>query len=134
MPFRTNVGSAVLIALLASCGSNTTGPIVQQPPGGGGSTGSTVDVSIRDFTFSPASVTVKVGSTVRWTNNGPSAHTTTSDMGVWDSGTLTPSGGGGMTGATFQMTFNSVGMFPYHCSIHPPSVYPGFTGTITVTQ
>jgi plastocyanin len=73
-------------------------------------------------------VTVKMGSTVRWTNNGPSAHTTTSDMGAWDSGVLSPNAG------TFEMTFSTTGTFPYHCSIHPPSVYPGFVGTVTVTQ
>src|SRR5262249_19652599 len=89
--------NALLVTALVSCSSNTTGPVVQQPPGGGGSTGSVVDVSIRDFTFTPASVTVKMGSTVRWTNNGPSAHTTTSDMGVWDSGVLSPNAG------TFEM-------------------------------
>jgi plastocyanin len=73
-------------------------------------------------------VTVKLGTTVRWTNNGPSAHTTTSDMGVCDSPVLSPNAG------TFEMTFSTTGTFPYHCSIHPPSVYPGFVGTITVTQ
>lgn len=120
--------NALLVTALVSCSSNTTGPVVQQPTGGGGSSGSVVDVSIRDFTFTPASVTVKVGTTVRWTNNGPSAHTTTSDMGAWDSGVLSPNAG------TFEMTFSATGTFPYHCSIHPPSVYPGFVGTITVTQ
>jgi plastocyanin len=120
--------NALLVTALVSCSSNTTGPVVQPPTGGGGSSGSVVDVSIRDFTFTPASVTVKVGTTVRWTNNGPSAHTTTSDMGAWDSGVLSPNAG------TFEMTFSTTGTFPYHCSIHPPSVYPGFVGTITVTQ
>src|SRR5262245_43355735 len=120
--------NALLVTALVSCSSNTTGPVVQPPTGGGGSSGSVVDVSIRDFTFTPASVTVKVGTTVRWTNNGPSAHTTTSDMGVWDSAVLSPNAG------TFEMTFSTTGTFPYHCSIHPPSVYPGFVGTITVTQ
>ena len=120
--------NALLVTALVSCSSNTTGPVVQPPTGGGGSSGSVVDVSIRDFTFTPASVTVKVGTTVRWTNNGPSAHTTTSDMGVWNSGLLSPNAG------TFEMTFSTTGTFPYHCSIHPPSVYPGFVGTVTVTQ
>jgi plastocyanin len=87
-----------------------------------------VDVTIRDFSFSPAQVMIKTGTTVRWTNDGPSVHTTTSDNGAWDSGTLSPSSG------TFLMTFNSAGTFPYHCSIHPPNIYPGFVGTITVTQ
>jgi len=28
----------------------------------------------------------------------------------------------------------TTGTFHYHCSIHPPSRFPSFRGTITVTQ
>ena len=75
---------------------------------------------------------------MRWTNNGPSAHTTTSDGGFWSSPTLAaPSGNGGYGGAgtaagTFDFTFTQPGTYAYHCSLHPPSLYPGFTGTVTV--
>lgn len=98
-----------------------------------------VAVNIQDFSFSPASVMVKLGTTVRWTNRGPAAHTTTSDAGVWNSGTLnapTSTGGyagGGSPGGIFDFKFTAAGTFTYHCSLHPPSVYPGFTGTVTVT-
>ena len=100
--------------------------------------GSVVGVTIQDFSFSPAAVTVKVGTTVKWSNNGPSAHTVTSNIGTWDSGQLSgpTSGGGyggGSAGATYQYTFTAAGTYAYHCSNHPPSVYPSFTGTITVT-
>ena len=57
-------------------------------------------------------MTVPVGTTVTWTNMDAVAHTTTSDTGAWDSGTLTP-------GASFQHTFTSPGTFTYHCMIHP---------------
>ncbi len=75
-------------------------------------------VTIADFSFSPSQVTVNAGDTVRWTNNGPSPHTTTSTSGVWDSGTLAP-------GQTFSFTFTTAGTFAYHCTIHPQ-----MTGTI----
>ncbi|HVH69231.1 MAG TPA: plastocyanin/azurin family copper-binding protein [Gemmatimonadales bacterium] len=98
-------------------------------------------VTIQDFSFSPAVLSVKVGTTVTWANNGPSAHTTTSDGGAWDSATLSaPSGGGayggGSAGGTYSFTFTTAGTYPYHCAIHPPSIpmYAGFRGTITVTQ
>jgi plastocyanin len=91
------------------------------PPSG------TVGVTIQDFSFSPASLTIKTGTTVRWSNRGPSAHTTVSDMGTWNSGVLN-------VGGTFDFTFMQPGTFPYHCSLHPPSLYPGFIGTVTVTQ
>jgi plastocyanin len=84
-------------------------------------------VTIQDFSFSPTSLTIKAGTSVRWTNNGPSDHTTTSDTGIWDSGTFP-------AGASFTVTFSEPGIFPYHCAIHPPNLFPGFVGTVTVTE
>jgi plastocyanin len=69
-------------------------------------------VSIVDFAFHPAAITVHVGESVEWENTGAMNHTTTSDTGVWNSGTLTPN-------QKFSFVFNSVGDYPYHCSIHP---------------
>jgi plastocyanin len=45
-------------------------------------------VNLQDFYFSPATLSVSVGTVVQWVNHGPSAHTATSDDGVWDSGQL----------------------------------------------
>ena len=120
------------VTIAAACGGSTPTNPTSPPPAG------TVAVTIQDFTFTPAAVTIKAGTTVRWTNNGPSAHTTVADGGAWNSGTLSPPGGGGgygggSAGAIFDFTFMSAGTFGYHCSIHPPAMYPGFTGTVTVT-
>ena len=82
--------------------------------------GSIQDVAIDNFFFNPQNVTIPVGTTVRWTNNG-TTHTTTSDTAVWDSGNLG-------TGGQFSFTFNTPGSYPYHCDIHPASM----TGTINV--
>ncbi len=96
-------------------------------------------VTIQDFSFSPATLTIKAGTTVHWKNNGPSAHTTTSDAGTWDSGMLSGPGSGGVyggnssSGGTFDFTFSQAGTYSYHCSLHPPTLYPNFTGSITVT-
>jgi plastocyanin len=109
-----------------------------------GAPAANVTITIQDFSYSPATVTIKAGQTVLWINNGPSAHTVVSDSGLWDSGTLGPPSStmgqtaygtaGGMTmGGSFRRTFTQAGTFPYHCSIHPPSLYPGFVGTVTVT-
>jgi plastocyanin len=127
--WRTRLVMCACLVMLVSCKSATS-------PTCSGSC-----VTIKDFSFSPATLSVKAGTTVQWINSGPSSHTTTSDGGVWNSGTLSaPSGGGayggGSAGGTYQFTFNTPGTYPYHCSIHPPSIaaYAGFTGTITVTQ
>ena len=77
-------------------------------------------VTIADFQFTPASMQVVQGTTVTWTNTGPSTHTTTSDSGAWDSGALAP-------GKSFSFKFNTPGTFAFHCSIHP-----NMKGTITV--
>ena len=72
-------------------------------------------VSIVDFAFSPAVITVTAGTVVTWTNLGSYAHTTTSDVGSldpWDSGSLSTNG-------TFTRTFNTPGTYGYHCTIHP---------------
>ncbi len=130
-------GMALMLACSSSSGSNLTAP---SGGGGGGGGGASADITIQNYSFSPATVTVKVGTTVRWTNNGPSAHTTVSDQGVWTSGTLAAPGGGGgyggggSAGGTFSFTFMTPGTFGYHCALHPPSMFPGFIGTVTVTQ
>src|SRR5829696_2492067 len=69
-------------------------------------------VSIQDFSFNPGQITVPQGTTVTWTNEGPSPHTTTADDGTWDSGTL-------QQGEDFSFTFDEPGTYTYHCSIHP---------------
>lgn len=61
------------------------------------------------FAFSPATLTIKVGSTVTWTNMTPVPHTVTSDDGKsFDSGLsnpIAPSGG------TYSFTFKQAGTF-----------------------
>ena len=69
-------------------------------------------VTIADFQFSPASITIHVGDTVTWTNHGPSAHTATADNGSFNTGVL-------QKGQSASHTFNTAGTFSYICSIHP---------------
>jgi plastocyanin/uncharacterized protein (DUF2141 family) len=71
------------------------------------------NVSIVDFAFSPAAVTIQANDSVTWTWAGSASHSTTSDTaGLWDSGIMSH-------GATFAHTFTSAGSFPYHCTVHP---------------
>lgn len=84
---------------------------------------STDKVSITNFAFSAAKISVKMGTKVTWTNNDSVAHTVTADSGVGPkSDNISP-------GGTYSYTFDSVGTFAYHCSIHPDMM-----GTVTVTQ
>ena len=78
-------------------------------------------VTIANFSFTPASVTIAAGCSVRWTQTSTTKHTTTSTTGVWDSGQLSKD-------QTFTRQFPSAGTFPYICTIHPGPMQ----GTITV--
>ncbi len=80
-------------------------------------------VSIGENFFSPSSLTVEVGDTVFWTNQGNLVHTVTSatPAGVLDSGNIAP-------GETYSFTFTSVGTFNYRCIYHP------MTGSVTVVE
>ena len=107
------VAGLLLAGCTKSAGSTTTAPSGSTTTGGGATTAATgqFQVAIDNFAFTPAELTVPVGSTITWTNNQAANHTVTSDTGAFDSGTLA-------TGATFKWTFTQAGEFPYHCSIH----------------
>lgn len=81
-------------------------------------------VTISNFSFSPATLTVKKGTTVTWTNQDSVAHTVTETDGKTgpDSASLGK-------GQTYSFTYTTAGTFTYHCKIHPD-----MTGTVTVTQ
>src|SRR5258708_36510854 len=71
----------------------------------------TVLVAARDSFFTPDTIHVPVGSPVRWTNEGRVYHTVVSDSALWSSSLLAPTW-------WFEIRFDSVGTFPYHCSQH----------------
>lgn len=84
----------------------------------------THNVTVGDSFFSPSSLQIQVGDTVRWQFSGSLGHTSTSNTGLWDSGLRG-------SGSTFEHTFNSAGTFPYHCTPHQSF---GMTGTIAVQE
>ena len=79
-------------------------------------------VTIEDFDFKPGvfGVAVPPGTTITWTNNGPTAHSTTADNGTWDSGLLN-------AGDSYSFTFDTPGVYWYFCRPHP-----FMRGTITI--
>lgn len=70
-------------------------------------------VTIQNFAFSPASLTIKKGETVTWTNKDSAPHQIVSDTAGKFQGPSISSG------QTYSFTFNETGTFAYHCSIHP---------------
>jgi plastocyanin len=89
----------------------------------------TKSISIGDNFFSPANLTVNVGDTVQWTNNGGLNHTVTSGTPSSSPGSIFDSGSLGR-GATFSFRFSTPGSYEYFCRIHGLAM----TGTITVSS
>lgn len=77
-------------------------------------------VTIRDFEFSPAAITINVGDTVTWNNEGPTAHSATANDGSFDTGIMNE-------GESGSHTFDTAGTFSYICTPHP-----FMKGTVTV--
>jgi amicyanin len=79
-------------------------------------------VSISDFKFNPATLTVPVGATVTWTNQDEEPHTVAAKDGSFHSPGLDTHG-------SYSFTFTAAGTYEYVCSIHP-----FMTGTVVVTK
>jgi len=83
-----------------------------------------VVVELVGTSFSPSTVTISVGQTVRWVWVSGGAHTVTPDgHSEWSSASLN------QAGHTFEHTFENAGDFPYYCVPHQSA---GMTGRIVV--
>ena len=126
---RHSMNSLVAIAgtalLFAGCGGGSS-PSASANSGGSSSQAasgaSSSAVTISNFKFAPASVTVKQGARLTVTNQDSAPHTATADDGhSFDTGTLAH-------GASQTISVSKPGSYPYHCSIHP-----FMHGTLVVT-
>lgn len=72
------------------------------------------------YGFSPGTITIRVGSSVKWVNMSDTIHTATS-AGNWDSGYIA-------IGGSYTHKFTRAGTYSYACAIHPY-----MTGTVIVT-
>lgn len=102
--------ASVFILLGAGCGApatpssqtSATTPVHANPNA----------ILIEDYTFKPATLTVKKGTIVTWTNKDIAKHTITGDAGGPKSELFGQR-------QTYGYTFDTVGTFPYHCEPHP---------------
>lgn len=78
------------------------------------------DVVLDNFSFSPATMEVPVGTTITWTNHDDIPHTVVSTEQKFKSRVLD-------TDERFSYRFDAPGTYPYFCSIHPK-----MTGRIVV--
>jgi len=69
-------------------------------------------VQIKGFAFSPKSLTITAGETVRFVNGDQEAHTVVADKGAFNSGGLD-------TNDSWLVRLQKPGTYSYFCSLHP---------------
>jgi plastocyanin len=72
----------------------------------------TNEVNIDNFSFTPQTLAVPVGTKVTWINKDDVPHTVTSDNKLFVSRALD-------TDQQFSFTFTAPGTYAYYCSVHP---------------
>ncbi len=129
-PRALALGAAMMFAITA-CGSAASPAATAPAPAASAATqvpaatsapAAEASVTIQNFAFAPAELSVKVGQSITWTNKDSTAHTVTLDDASLDSGNVAGD-------ATFNHAFTAAGTFAYHCSIHP-----SMKATVVVTQ
>lgn len=119
--FALIVGSAVWLSLNRPSNTASTGtPTNTQSVSGATdmTNKASVAIAIRDMSYSPSRLKITKGTKVTWTNNDTVGHNVVASV---------PSSSGGLPasnalfgrGETFSHTFETVGVFTYHCTPHP---------------
>jgi plastocyanin len=116
--------AGVAVLLLSGCGNQqpTSNSPSQQAPAQNSATSPTSQndqtvntITIKNFAFSPATLTVAKDTKVTWTNEDSAPHQIASDT----SSAVSFSGPSMSSGQSFSFTFSQTGTFSYHCAIHP---------------
>jgi len=127
---RAAVGAAaIMVALVAGAcggdgddgaGATASAPATSAAAGAGdGATGTEQTVTIRDFTYDPASLTIEGATTIEVVNEDDAAHTFTLDDDSVDEEIE--------GGASATVKIDPAESIGWHCEIHPD-----MTGSITV--
>jgi len=121
--FRSTAAAGVLVLALAGCGKDDSTAAPKSSEGAAAPANQTDKIEVKDFSFKPASATVKAGTTVTWSFADSAAHN------------IDPVGGTEpkkspdlKAGATYTFTFAKPGTYNYRCGIHN-----SMTGTVVVT-
>ena len=101
MPAKTLAAAVVTVGLCLAIGRALATP--HRP------------ISIVDFAYEPPISRQEIDGPIIWTNTGTVTHTVTFDNETIDSGPIAPS-------QTFSATLQTVGIYTYHCSIHPTMI------------
>jgi plastocyanin len=112
LTLAVGAGWSALSAVPAAAGGGCHVPLTDR-------TGAAVNAA--DLCFTPTVIRVPAGATVTWTNDDSFDHTVTGVGGAWGSyDVLRPH-------RTVAHAFDTPGVFPYYCAIHP-----GMVGAVVV--
>ncbi len=95
------IALATLLALALALGAPTSDGAVRE-----------ARVGIEHFEFRPGPLTLRAGTTVKWTNRDEEIHTVTAAGGAFASPALE-------RGEVFSYTFVTPGTYDYFCALHP---------------
>ena len=106
-----------VLGVVAACGSGSSGGATPSPSPatvstGSGAAGGGSTVEIKNFMFTPTTLTVPAGMTVTWKFDDSTQHTVAANDNSFTSSALA-------NGQTFTHAFSAAGTVAYHCSIHP---------------
>jgi plastocyanin len=108
--------SAAGLAGLAGCSSSGSSPTpttaATNPSRTAASAGSPTEITIKNFSFSPTPLAVKVGQPISVTNRDTTDHTFTDGAGAFDTDHIAPA-------TSKTVTLTKAGTYHYHCKIHP---------------
>jgi plastocyanin len=85
---------------------------------------SNAGITVKNFGFDPAEITVPVGAEVEWTDQG-GRHSVQADDGSFKSETLT-------AGSTFKRRFDRPGVYRYYCEFHGAAGGHDMAGVVIV--
>lgn len=91
-------------------------------------TGPTVTVRLFDSQFSPRTLSIETGTTVRWENTDPYAHTITAASDNWSFDVEVPEDG------TATHTFRESGLYDVYCRFHGTESLSGMSMRIAVGE
>ena len=69
-------------------------------------------ISIENYAYTPAKMSVTAGTTITWKNLDDDPHTVTANDGSFNSKGLAQ-------GDTWSHRFDKPGTYAYHCTVHP---------------
>ena len=104
----SGIATFVVLVLVSAAAQKTMAAGADAAPNGS-------EITIDNFMFTPATLTVKVGTPITWTNHDDIPHTVVSDDKEFKSKALD-------TDEKFTFTPTKPGTYTYFCSIHPKMV------------